>query len=178
MPSAICFNSDQSKILSSVLGKCISSLHCSKETHHHITLFWIYKNLVCQTSNWSTKYNGSLTPKKLAISNTFSAFARELQRPSCIVTSCRCISSLPYNPDFQRPWESSLLKTLWEKEKMLVTSIFSFSHIVFYPSQIKFPFFGHIYFVVCKCFEFGLVKNFVVWERVPFSKSMVHIQLG
>ena len=27
--------------------------------------------------------------------------------------------------------ESILLKTLWEKEKMLVTSIFSFSHNVF-----------------------------------------------
>ena len=29
-------------------------------------------------------------------------------------------------------WERSLFKTLWEKEKLLVTSIFSFSHNVFY----------------------------------------------
>ena len=28
-----------------------------------------------------------------------------------------------------------LLKTLWEKEKMLVTSIFSFSHNIFYPES-------------------------------------------
>ena len=49
----------------------------------------------------------------------------------------------------------SLLKTLWEKEKMLVTSIFSFSHNVFYPSLNKFQFFSYIYFVVCKCFQFG-----------------------
>ena len=31
------------------------------------------------------------------------------------------------------PEKQTLLKTLWEKEKMLVTSIFSFSHNVFYP---------------------------------------------
>ena len=35
---------------------------------------------------------------------------------------------LPHNPYFWRPWERSLQKTLWEKEKMLVTSIFTFSH--------------------------------------------------
>ena len=36
---------------------------------------------------------------------------------------------------------------------MLVTRIFSFSHEVLYPSQNKFQFFRHIYFVVCKCFQ-------------------------
>ena len=34
-----------------------------------------------------------------------------------------------------------LLKTLWKKEKMLVTSIFSFSHKVFHSSQEEFLFF-------------------------------------
>ena len=38
----------------------------------------------------------------------------------------------PNNPGVQQPWKSSLLKTLWEKEKMLVTSIFSFSHNIFF----------------------------------------------
>ena len=33
----------------------------------------------------------------------------------------------PHNDNFWRPWETSLLKTLWEKEKLLVTSNFSFS---------------------------------------------------
>ena len=37
------------------------------------------------------------------------------------------------------------------------TSIFSFSHNVFYLSQNKFQFFSHIYFVVCKCFQFQTV---------------------
>ena len=39
----------------------------------------------------------------------------------------------PHNNIFWRPWETSLLKTLWEREKLLITSNFSFSHSVFYP---------------------------------------------
>ena len=43
-----------------------------------------------------------------------------------------------FNPFPNKPWflcvcSKSLLKTLWEKEKLLVMSTFSFSHIVFYP---------------------------------------------
>ena len=36
-------------------------------------------------------------------------------------------------PGFLRVCSTSLLKTLWEKEKLLVTSNFSFSRSVFYP---------------------------------------------
>ena len=43
------------------------------------------------------------------------------------------INPFPHNDTFWRPWETSLLKILWEKEKLLVTSNFSFSHSVFYP---------------------------------------------
>ena len=39
----------------------------------------------------------------------------------------------------------SLLKILWEKEKMLVTSIFSFSHNIFYPFQKEFVFKLHLF---------------------------------
>ena len=54
-----------------------------------------------------------------------------------------CLSrfnSLPHNPHFQRPWKRRLLKILWEKEKMLVTSITSissFSHYVSYSLNNK-----------------------------------------
>ena len=48
---------------------------------------------------------------------------------------------------------------MWKKEKMLATSIFSFSCIVFYSSQEEFLFLIYIYFVVCKCFQFGQSKN-------------------
>ena len=52
----------------------------------------------------------------------------------------------------------SLLKTLWEKEEMLVTSIFSFSHNVFYPSQNKFQFFSHIYLSSANAFSLNQSK--------------------
>ena len=53
-------------------------------------------------------------------------------------------------------------KAFWNNwEKMIVSSIFSFSHDVFYLPENKFQFFIHISFVVC--FEFGRVKNFVDW---------------
>ena len=42
------------------------------------------------------------------------------------------VNPSPHNDTFWRPWETSLLKTLWEKEKLLVTINFSFSHSVFY----------------------------------------------
>ena len=34
---------------------------------------------------------------------------------------------------FDAPGKQAFLKTLWEKEKLLVMSNFSFSHSVFYP---------------------------------------------
>ena len=42
------------------------------------------------------------------------------------------LNPFPHNDTFWRPWEISLWKTLMEKEKLLVTSNFSFSHSVFY----------------------------------------------
>ena len=60
------------------------------------------------------------------------------------------------------PEEEDFRKTLWEKEKMLVTSIFSFSHNVFYPIRYRNHCFSNLKFVVCKCFEFGPVRMFVV----------------
>ena len=43
------------------------------------------------------------------------------------------VNPFPHNDTFWHPWQTSLLKTLWEKEKLLVTSNFSFSHSVFFP---------------------------------------------
>ena len=57
---------------------------------------------------------------------------------------------------FDTPEEKSLLKRLWEKKKMLVTSIFFFSHNVFYSMKQNFNVLSNIWFVVCKCFQFGL----------------------
>ena len=62
------------------------------------------------------------------------------------------ISSLPHNPNFWQPWETSLSKILWEKEKMLVTSNSSFSHNVFYPIKDRNHHFSNMYFIVFECF--------------------------
>ena len=69
----------------------------------------------------------------------------------------------PNKPLFLRVCSTSLLKKLWEKEKLLVTSIFSSSHGVFYMFEELFSIFVKFEIVVCKLFQFGSLK-FVVWE--------------
>ena len=63
----------------------------------------------------------------------------------------------PNNPWFLRVCSTSLLKTLWEKEKLLVTSNFFFSRSVFYPFGELSAIFTKLEIVVCKLFQFGRV---------------------
>ena len=58
---------------------------------------------------------------------------------------------------FLRVCRKLLSKTLWEKEKLLVTSNFSFSHSVFYSSGKLSAIFIKLKIVVCKPFEFRRV---------------------
>ena len=81
------------------------------------------------------------------------------------------------NPFPNKPWflhvcstcrlKTSRLKTLWEKEKLLITSNFSFSHSVSYlfrgPSAIFIKFEN----VVCKLSWFGTVQNLL------FGKGLI-----
>ena len=53
-------------------------------------------------------------------------------QPDQVKQVCMNLNPFPHSDTFWCPWETSLLKTLWEKEKLLVTSNFSFSHSVFY----------------------------------------------
>ena len=46
---------------------------------------------------------------------------------------------------------------------MLVTSIFAFSHNVFYSIKKRKYHLSNTYFVVCKCFQFGPVQTDVIW---------------
>ena len=66
------------------------------------------------------------------------------------------------------PGKETFRKHYGEKEKKLVNSIFSFSHNVFYLLYHKNQNYGHINFVVSKCFEFGTVtsKILLFWKRV------------
>ena len=68
-----------------------------------------------------------------------------------------------FNPFPNKPWflrvcSTSLLKTLWEKEKLLVMSNFSFSQRVFFcPFGELSAIFIKFEIVVCKVFRFGRV---------------------
>ena len=67
------------------------------------------------------------------------------------------IKSLPHNPNFQRHRERRLEKTLWQKDKTLVTSIFSPFYSALCPSQdiTVFGFFSAILILSsAKCFQF------------------------
>ena len=77
---------------------------------------------------------------------------------------------LPSNPDFKRPSSRSLSKTLWEKKRMLLNSIFFFSNNVFYPLRDTNVCLKSIYFFVCKYFLFGRVQNLVVWLAVQYTE--------
>ena len=68
-----------------------------------------------------------------------------------------------------------LLKTLWEKEKLLVTSNFSFFHSVFNLFGELSAIFIKLGIVLCKLLHFGIVENLsfgkglkvgFVWSRV------------
>ena len=60
-------------------------------------------------------------------------------------------------------WSTSLLKTLWKKEKLLVTSNFSFTHSVFYSIWELSAIFIEFKIFICELFQFGQVLKFVIW---------------
>ena len=69
-----------------------------------------------------------------------------------------------FNPFPNKTWilrvcSTSLLKTLREKEKLLVTSNFSFSYSVFYQFEELISIFIKSEIFVCKLFQFGRVQN-------------------
>ena len=75
------------------------------------------------------------------------------------------VNPFPNKPYFSRVCSTSLLKTLWRNEKLLLTINFSFPHNVFYHLEEHYTIIIKFKVVVCKLFHFGSL-NFVVWERV------------
>ena len=78
----------------------------------------------------------------------------------------------PNKPWILRVRSTSLLKTLWEKEKLLVTSNFSFSRSIFYPFGHLSTIFIKFKIVVCKLFQFGRVK------KLSFGKGLKAFSYG
>ena len=84
-----------------------------------------------------------------------------------------------FNPFLKKPWFShvcgkSLLKTQWEKKKLLVTSNFFFSHSVFYPFRELSAIFIKHEILICKLFSIWKGLEFVVWERVRILVPQYH----
>ena len=72
------------------------------------------------------------------------------------------ITLYPHSPDFQRP-SRSLLKTIRENEKMLVTSIFSFSYNVIEHMKKNLYHLSYTGIIVCEFFQFRQDQNFAFW---------------
>ena len=83
------------------------------------------------------------------------------------------LNPFPDKPCFLPAWSTSPLKTLWEKEKLLVTSNFSFSHSVYYLYGEVSAIFIKFEIVVCKLFSVWSSLKFVVWESVNFTKELL-----
>ena len=110
---------------------CLNHITCSKNRKSGKTL----KNLIPGFCTVSRSFSQSLLHMKSKFGNSLdlifmkSKFGNSLD---LIFIKFMFLNPFPHNDAFRRPWETSLQKTLWEKEKLLVTSDFSFSHSVFY----------------------------------------------
>ena len=61
------------------------------------------------------------------------------------------------------------METLWEREKLLVTSYFSFSHDVRHPFGELPAILVKSKIVVCKLFQFGKCLNLPFWKGLKAS---------
>ena len=86
-------------------------------------------------------------------------------RFGCLPTASSAIQmSMWFNPFRKKPWFSrvcstSLLKRLWEKEKLLVMSNFSISHGVFHPFWELSAIFIEFKIVVCEVSSLNLEES-------------------
>ena len=74
------------------------------------------------------------------------------------------------SPGFYMSGSTSLLKTWWKKEKLLVTSNISFSHCVFYQFLEFFDTLIKSELVVCKLFQLGRVKSLSFGKGFRFNQ--------
>ena len=67
------------------------------------------------------------------------------------------LNPFPNKPLFLCFCSTCVMKTLWEKEKLLITSNFSFPHSVFYPFKQLSAIFFKFKIVFCNLLQFGRV---------------------
>ena len=69
------------------------------------------------------------------------------------------LTFFPNKPLFLPVCNTSLLKTLWEREKLLITINFSFFHSILYPFRVLSTIFIEVDIVLCNFLKFGRVLN-------------------
>ena len=95
--------------------------------------------------------------------------SRRGQRISFYLMTNSIDNPFPKKPLFLRVHSINLLKTLWAKERLLITSNFSLCHGVFNPFGELSTIFIEVKIVVCKLFEFVRVKY------LSFGKAMKNV---
>ena len=120
----------------------------------HLLLYWL---LICIIKDESFK--GSLVLVTCLYLNHFDVHG-------IIVYTCIGVNPFANKPWFLRVCFTRLLKTLCKKEKLLVTSNFSFSLSIFYPFMITFCHF-HYNLELLSANSFSLEASKICrWERV------------
>ena len=146
-------------------------------------------------SNWCTSnplsHNDNLTIlSKKAVENivengTIVDFQHFLLSPQCFLhhkenlhhlnhnetVICNCFNPFPNKPRFLLVFSTSLLKTLWEKEKLLVTSNFSILPQCFLPVWRTFCYFNQIWNCRLQTLSVRKSLKFFVWEKVRIGHS-------
>ena len=117
--------------------------------------------------------------EKLLIMSNFSFSHSVFKRLSFLHSKNQGLFGKGFNsfqnkPWFLRVWSTSLLKTLWDRKKLLVTSNFFFSHRVSYPFVEISAFFVKFEIVVCKLLQFGPVQNLSFWKGLKVVTIPVH----
>ena len=119
-------------------------------------------------NNFKFDENGRKLSKQVENTVGIARYEQFLLFPQCFQKACfpgaskgvivwEWVNPFPNKPWLLRVCSTSLLKTLWEKEKLLVTSSHWFSHSVFYPFDKLSAIFIKLKIVVCKLFHFGRV---------------------
>ena len=134
--------------------ECFPALQVRPIPHHYLSCVQETLNLplyILILTYWRKKLKENIVEKgETAQNEQFHCF------PQCFLCNL-FLNPFPNKPWFLRVCSTSLLKTMWEKEKLLMTCSFSFFHSVFYPFGELSAVFIKFKIVVCKLFQFGRV---------------------
>ena len=90
-----------------------------------------------------------------------------------ILSSQNAFNPFPNKPWFLWIFSTILLKTLWEKEKLVVPSNFSFSHRVFIPLGELSAIFHQVKNCDLQTLSVWKSLRIVVWERFNLDKAKI-----